>query len=96
MNVNSLNRKLRAKWTQQLPTLLVHEVHGWKDKTNSKETMCNASAWVQQCWKCFAYESSIVALRFGDHGMKEMIRVVSWEQPNRKRVVTKKWLAPKS
>ena len=34
MNVNSLNLKLRAKWTQQLPTLLGHEVHGGKDKTN--------------------------------------------------------------
>ena len=31
MNVNSLNLKLRAKWTQQLPTLLGHEVHGGKD-----------------------------------------------------------------
>ena len=73
MNGNSLNLKLRAKWTQQLLTLLGHEVHGGKDKTNSKETKCNARAWPQQC----AYESSIVALRFGDHGMKEMIRVVS-------------------
>ena len=34
MNDNSLNRKLRAKCTQQLPTLLGHEVHGGKDKTN--------------------------------------------------------------
>ena len=34
MKVNSLNLKLRAKWTQQLPTLLGHEVHGGKDKTN--------------------------------------------------------------
>ena len=31
MNVNNLNLKLRAKWTQQLPTLLGHEVHGGKD-----------------------------------------------------------------
>ena len=77
MNGNSLNLKLRAKWTQQLLTLLGHEVHGGKDKTNSKETMCNARAWSQQCWKSCAYESSIVELRFGDHGMKEMIRVVS-------------------
>ena len=77
MNGNSLNLKLRAKWTQQLLTLLGHEMHGGKDKTNSKETMCNARAWPQQCWKSCAYESSIVALRFGDHGMKEMIRVVS-------------------
>ena len=34
MNDNSLNRKLRAKCTQQLPTLLGPEVHGGKDKTN--------------------------------------------------------------
>ena len=52
MNVNSLNLKLRAKWT-------------------------HARAWFQQCWKSCAYESSEVALRFDDHGMKEMMRVVS-------------------
>ena len=77
MNVNNLNLKLRAKWTQQLQTLLGHEVHGGKDKTNSRETMCNARTWFQQCWKSCAYESSIVALRFGDHGKEEMMRVVS-------------------
>ena len=54
-----------------------NNLHGGKDKTNSKETMCNARAWFQQCWKSCAYESSEVALRFDDHGMKEMMRVVS-------------------
>ena len=39
----------------------------------SKETMRNARAWPQQCWKSCANGSNIVALRFGDHGIKEML-----------------------
>ena len=33
----------------------------------------------QQCWKSCANGSSIVALRFGDHGTKEMWGVVGWK-----------------
>ena len=35
--------------------------------------MCNASAWVQQCWKSCANGPKIVALRFDDHETKEML-----------------------
>ena len=42
----------------------------------SKETMGNAHAWHQQCWTSCANESNIVAIRFGNHGTKEMLRVV--------------------
>ena len=38
--------------------------------------MCNAREWPQQCWKCCANGSNIVALRFGNHGTKEMLGVV--------------------
>ena len=41
-----------------------------------KETMCNAHVWPQQCWKSCANGSNMVALRFGDHGRKEMLGVV--------------------
>ena len=37
------------------------------------ETMCNASAWLPQCWKSCANGSKIVALRFDDHEAKEML-----------------------
>ena len=40
------------------------------------ETMCNASVWLQQCWKSCANGSKIVALRFDDHETKEMLRDV--------------------
>ena len=40
--------------------------------------MRNERARPQQCWKSFANESNIVALRFGDHGTKEMLGVVGW------------------
>ena len=39
--------------------------------------MCNAHAWPQQCWKSCANGSNIVALRFGDHGTKEMLGVLA-------------------
>ena len=35
--------------------------------------MCNARAWPQQCWKDDANGSNIAALRFDDHGTKEML-----------------------
>ena len=38
--------------------------------------MRNERAWPQQCWKSGANGSNIVALRFGDHGTKEMLGVV--------------------
>ena len=42
------------------------------------ETMCIALAWPQQCWTSCANGSSIVALRFGDHGTKEMLGMSCW------------------
>ena len=55
-------------------------VHRGKDTVNSKETICHASAWPQECWKSFrkscANGSKIIALRFGDHGTKRMLVVV--------------------
>ena len=41
--------------------------------------MRNERARPQQCWKSCASESNIVALRFGDHGTKEMLGVVGWK-----------------
>ena len=41
--------------------------------------MHNERAWPQQCWKRCANGSNIVALRFGDHGTKEMSGVVGWK-----------------
>ena len=65
------------KRMQQLPTTLGAVVHRGKDTTyKSLLTMCNALAWPQQCWKSCANGSNIVALRFGDHGTKEMLGVV--------------------
>ena len=40
---------------------------------------CNERAWPQQCRKSCANGSNIVALRFGDHGTKEMLGVVGWK-----------------
>ena len=42
----------------------------------SKEIVCNERAWPQQCWKSCTNGSNIVALRFGDHGTKEMFGAV--------------------
>ena len=48
-----------------------------KDTTyKTFETMFIARAWRQQCRKRCANGSNIVALRFGDHGIKEMLGVV--------------------
>ena len=52
-------------------------LHGGKDTTHkSSLTMCNERARPQKCWKSCANGSNIVALRFGDHGTKEMLGVV--------------------
>ena len=40
------------------------------------ETMCNARAWPNKCWKSCANGSNIITLRFGDHGTEEMLGVV--------------------
>ena len=54
--------------------MLVPSVHHGKDTTHKTlETMCNARAWPQQCWKSCANGSNIVALRFGDHGTKRNV-----------------------
>ena len=48
-----------------------------KDTTHKTfETMFIARAWPQQCRKSCANGSNIVALRFGDQGIKEMLGVV--------------------
>ena len=63
---------------QQLPTMLRPAVHHGMDTTHKTlESMYNAPAWPQQCWKSSANESNIVALRVGDHGTKEMLGFVS-------------------
>ena len=62
---------------QQLATMLGPAVHSGKHTTHqSLSTMRNERAWPQQCWKSCANGSNIVALRFGDHGTKEMLGVV--------------------
>ena len=49
-------------------------VHRGKDTTHKTlQTMCNERAWPQQFWKSCANRSNIVALRFGDHGTKQML-----------------------
>ena len=66
-----------CKRTQKLPTMLGPAMHREKDTTHmTLETMCNARAWPQQCWKSCANGSTTVALRVGDHGTKEMLGVV--------------------
>ena len=52
--------------------------HRREDTTHTTlQTMCTARAWPQKCWKSCADGSYIVALRFGDHGTKEMLGVVA-------------------
>ena len=68
-----------CKRMQQLLTILGPAVHRGKDTTHKTlETMCHARAWPQQCWKSFscANGSNIVALRFNNHGTKEMLGVM--------------------
>ena len=66
-----------CKRLQQLSTMLGPAVHPGKDATHkSLETICNARALPQQCWKSCTNGSNIVALRFGDRETKEMFGVV--------------------
>ena len=52
-------------------------MHRGMDATHKTfETTCNARAWPHQYWKSCANGSNFVALRFGDHGTKEMLGVV--------------------
>ena len=67
-----------CKQMQQLPAMVGPAVHRGKGITHKTlETMCNASAWLQQRWKSWANGFKIVALRFGDHETKEMLGVIS-------------------
>ena len=69
-----------CKRMQQFPTMLAY--HTCWSITRSycvavyKEIVCNDRTWPQKCWKSCANGSNIVALRFGDHGTKEMYRVL--------------------
>ena len=66
-----------SKWMQQLPAMLVPAMQRGKDAAHkSLETMCNARAWPQQCWRSYANGSNTDALRFGDHGTNERLGVV--------------------
>ena len=61
---------------QQLPTML--------DVTCYVQERCYFFSFIlkcmaQQCWKSCVNGSNIVALRFGDHGTKEMSGVVDWK-----------------
>ena len=68
---------VECKQMQQLQAMLGPAVHRGKGMTyKTLETMCNASAWLQQCWKSCVNGSKIVALRFDDHETKEMLGVV--------------------
>ena len=59
---------------QQLPTMLGPAVQSGKDTTHKTfETMGNAHAWPQQCWKSSANGSNIVELRFGDSRNKRNV-----------------------
>ena len=70
-------REVTCKRTHQLSTLLWPAVLRGKDTTHKTlKTMCHARAWPQQCWKSCANGSNIVALRFVDHGTKEMFWVI--------------------
>ena len=69
-----------CKRRQQFPTSLGPVVHRGKNTTHtSLWSMRNERAWPLQCWKNRANGSNIVALRFGDHGTKEMLGVVGWK-----------------
>ena len=71
-----------CKRMQQRPTMLGPAVLRGKDTTqedfaDSKKTMFNARSWPRECWKSCANGSNIVALRFCDHGTKEMLGVLA-------------------
>ena len=62
---------------QRLPTMLGPAVHYGKDPTHKTlETMCNARAWPQQCWKSCAYGSNIV---FWSHASMITEQKKCWE-----------------
>ena len=62
---------------QQLPTMLGPAVHYGKDPTHKTlETMCNARAWPQQCWRSCAYGSNIV---FRSHASMITEQKKCWE-----------------
>ena len=66
------------KRMQQLPTMFVPAVQGVKVTTHKTlETMRNARASPQQCWKSCANRSNIVAPRRGIDRTKEMLGVFS-------------------
>ena len=63
-----------------LPTMLGAALHRGKDTTHkSLLTIRNERARPQKCWKSCANGSNFIALRFGDHGRKEMLGVVGWK-----------------
>ena len=68
-----------CKQMQQLPTILGPAVHRGKDRTQKtlERTMRNPRTRPQQCWKSCANKSNFAALRFGDHGTKEILEAVS-------------------
>ena len=80
-----LNNMQRNATTPNIvwPTMLevlVPSVHCGKVTTHKTlETMRNARASPQQCWKSCANRSNIVAPRLGVHRTKEMLGVVSLE-----------------
>ena len=48
----ALGTRIVCKWLPQLPSMLGLAVHRGKDTTHTTlQTMCNACAWLQQCWK---------------------------------------------
>ena len=65
-----------CKRVQQLLTMLGPALHLGTDTTHKTlQTMRNTRAWPEQCWKSCANGSNVVALRFCDHGTKEMLGV---------------------
>ena len=65
-----------CKRVQQLLTMLGPALHLGTDTTHKTlQTMRNTRAWPEQCWKNCANGSNVVALRFCDHGTKEMLGV---------------------
>ena len=65
-----------CKRTQQLPTMLRPFARGFKLRANGRNDSQHCWELLFTCWKSCANGSNIVALRFGDHGTKEMLGVV--------------------
>ena len=68
-----------CKRTQQLPTMLRPFARGFKLRANGRNNSQHCWELLFTCWKSCANGSNIVALRFGDHGTKEMWGVVGWK-----------------